>query len=158
MRLSLRSTVVFRYFIEFAMDITDEESALSENVKRIIWSHLRAKSCWNQGTRDNERVEREIVLSVSILNGFYCTRNTQVRAHNYIECECVPVFQVKHLDSSHDFHSVNIHCGQSSVSHFWIVTGVGNLASSHRLLSTLCVMLLSFTMQWAALICRRRER
>jgi len=65
----------------------------------------------------------------------------------------VPVFQVKHFDSSQGFQSVVVHWGQSSVSHFCMVTGVGSRASSHRLLSTLCVMLFSLTMQWAALIC-----
>lgn len=65
----------------------------------------------------------------------------------------LPVFQVKHLDSSQGFQSVVVHWGQSSVSHFCMVTGVGSRASSHKLLSTLCVMLFSLTMQWAALIC-----
>jgi len=63
----------------------------------------------------------------------------------------LPVFQVKQRDSSQGDQSLGTQCGQSSVPHFCIVGGVGRPASSHRLLSTFCVVLCRRTIQCAAL-------
>ena len=76
-----------------------------------------------------------------------------------LSMECaVPVFHVKQRDSSHSDQFPGTQRGQSSMPHFCMVGGVGSPASSHRLLSTFCVVLWRRTMQWAALICNTKRK
>ena len=62
----------------------------------------------------------------------------------------LPVFQVKHWDSSQGVHEPTCQWGQTSSPHFCIPDGAFNPASSHKPPSTDLVMLFKRTMHWAA--------
>lgn len=62
---------------------------------------------------------------------------------------CIALLRLRHLDSVHNVHSLVLQCGHCTIPHFSTVVGIGRLASSHKMLSTLCVALSSFTMQCA---------
>jgi len=121
------------------------------DLERITCIYIYSSQYARMNRCYNERGSRTNYVHFSIT---HCTPKVSFsnnKLQTFLTDKWLPVFQVKQRDCSQGDHSLGTQRGQFSVPHFCIVGGVGRPASSHRLLSTFCVVLCRRTMQCAAL-------